>query len=318
MILDYKPPIQKMRFTVGNNSFFIMRDDLIPFSFGGNKVRIAQQYFSDLDEKGCDCMVTFGSDTSNLCRVIANMSAAKGIPCYIIMPISDIQERPLSSNYKLINALGAIVIRCLDNAISDTVEKTLAMCAMDGFKPYYTHGDKFGKTNKKTPIQAYVNAYEEIISFEQKSNINFDYIFHASGTGMTQAGLICGSILHNDNRNIIGVSIARCYEAGKKAIAEYVNCYYSKRLVSTKSTRITFIDDYVLGGYSKYNDDVIKIIQRVLMSDGIALDPIYTGKAFCGMEQYCIERNIKNKNILFIHTGGAPLFFDYVDSLANE
>lgn len=49
---------------------------------------------------------------------------------------------------------------------------------------------------------------------------------------------------------------------------------------------------------------------KLLLKYGIPLDSTYTGKAFQGMKKYIAENNIKNKNILFIHTGGTPLFFD--------
>jgi D-cysteine desulfhydrase len=47
-----------------------------------------------------------------------------------------------------------------------------------------------------------------------------------------------------------------------------------------------------------------------MIQHGIPLDSTYTGKAFWGMMQYIKKEQIKEKNILFIHTGGTPLFFD--------
>ena len=58
--------------------------------------------------------------------------------------------------------------------------------------------------------KAYVNCYNEIKEYEKANHIFFEYIFFASGTGTTQAGLICGQIENADNdRKIIGISIAR-------------------------------------------------------------------------------------------------------------
>lgn len=78
---------------------------------------------------------------------------------------------------------------------------------------------------------------------------------------------------------------------------------------------ITFIDDYVLDGYDTYNDEILQTIREVLMTDGIPLDATYTGKAFWGMKKYIKKKQITGKNILFIHTGGTPLFFDIVGEL---
>lgn len=67
---------------------------------------------------------------------------------------------------------------------------------------------------------------------EQKHSIHFDYIFFASGTGTTQAGLVCGQIMNHDKRNIIGISIARKNPRGRdvviKSIREYLVDYDEK------------------------------------------------------------------------------------------
>ena len=57
---------------------------------------------------------------------------------------------------------------------------------------------------------------------------------------------------------------------------------------------------------------VAATIVSILKNYGIPLDATYTGKAFMGMTEYI--KGISNKNILFIHTGGTPLFFDVLRS----
>ena len=42
------------------------------------------------------------------------------------------------------------------------------------------------------------------------------------------------------------------------------------------------------------------------------MDSTYVGKAFWGMCRFVKENQIEDKNILFIHTGGTPLFFDAI------
>ena len=71
-----------------------------------------------------------------------------------------------------------------------------------------------------------------------------------------------------------------------------------------------FIDNYIGHGYGKENEEIEDTIRAAMVKYGIPLDSTYTGKAFQGMKKYIAENNIKNKNILFIHTGGTPLFFD--------
>ena len=42
-----------------SNELYIKREDLLPFSMGGNKVRIGEAFFDDMKQKGCDCMVIY-------------------------------------------------------------------------------------------------------------------------------------------------------------------------------------------------------------------------------------------------------------------
>ena len=71
-----------------------------------------------------------------------------------------------------------------------------------------------------------------------------------------------------------------------------------------------FDDSYICGGYGKYNDEIINTIKEVMQKEGIPLNTTYTGKAFWGMKEYLQKHKIVGKRVLFIHTGGTPLFFD--------
>lgn len=69
-----------------------------------------------------------------------------------------------------------------------------------------------------------------------------------------------------------------------------------------------FTDEYLCGAYGTYDDDIVRTIREEITVDGIPLDTTYSGKAFNGMKKYIIDNKIKNKKILFVHTGGTPLF----------
>lgn len=311
---DLMTPICPMTYGDGSNTFYIKRDDLLPFSFGGNKVRIAHEYFNDMQKKGYDCIIGYGDGRSNLSRVIANMSRSLGIPCYIVSPTDhdeeDWESVAISSNEMLVKLMNATVVHCARNNVAETVEFVIKKCRKDGLNPYYINGDKYGKGNEKVPVNAYVKAYDEILSYERVSGKNFDYIFHASGTGTTQAGLVCGKRINADMKKIVGISIARDHERGYAAIENNIDAFLGDDSFNIESSDIYFDDSYICGGYGKYNDHIISIVREILSTDGVPLDYTYTGKAFWGMTEYIKNHQIKGKNILFLHTGGTPLFFD--------
>ena len=50
---------------------------------------------------------------------------------------------------------------------------------------------------------------------------------------------------------------------------------------------------------------LIDFIKYIASLEGVALDPVYTGKAFYGLYNEIKKGNLSHhKNILFIHTGG--------------
>lgn len=304
-------PIQKLG-GYGDNYIYMKRDDLIPISFGGNKARKAVYFFREIDEGGYDCVVTYGSSSSNHCRIISNIAATRRLPCYIISPE---EASEVTFNSKMMELFGAEITVVPVEKVHDTIMGKMKRLHEQGRKPYFIAGGGHGNLG----TQAYVDCYEEIRQYEKENMIHFDYIFFASGTGSTQAGLACGQLMCGEDRKIIGISIARKNPRGMQAVLDSIAGYLDAggyRIPEIKIRNITiFIDSYTSDGYGKDNVDIKDTIQEVLVNYGIPLDSTYTGKAYTGMKKYVKEQGVKGKNILFIHTGGTPLFFDDIGKM---
>jgi len=294
-----------------NNNLYIKRDDLIPFSFGGNKARKAKLFFKEIDAGQYDCVVTYGSSSSNHCRVVSNECAKRGIPCYIVSPL---EVQKLTYNSLMMNMFGAQITVAPVEEVHDTIENIIFKLQEDNRKPYFIEGGGHGNIG----TEAYVQCYQEIKEYEKENKIFFDYIFLASGTGTTQAGLVCGQLINKDERKIIGISIARKNPRGRNVVLESEKSYLNNRFDETVVNDATvFIDDYA-EGYGKENSRILNTISEVLKKYGIPLDSTYTGKAFAGMIEYIKKYSIKDKKVLFIHTGGTPLFFDVVKEISQS
>lgn len=300
---------------IGGNRIYIKREDLIPFSFGGNKARKGKLFFDEIDRGNCDCVVTYGSSSSNHCRVIANMAAARDMRCYIISP-KEASGRTYNSD--LMASFGAEITVCPVEKVHETIEEKLALLRNKGHRPYFIAGGGHGNLG----TQAYMDCYQEILRFEKENCVYFDYIFHASGTGTTQAGLVCGQLINRDDRSIIGISIARRNPRGRSVVLDSIRDYLKEQRVYVANEQIeeatVFVDDYTNGGYGYHEAAVEDTIRAVLTQYGIPLDAVYTGKAFAGMIDYVRRADIVGKNILFIHTGGTPLFFEHLSNRKIE
>ena len=290
------------------NQLYMKRDDLLPFSFGGNKVRIAQEFFAHMRKQGNDCIVGYGNARSNLSRAIANMAASKGIACHIISPTDDDGTRTQTGNSRIVSACDATFHICNKDNVAQTVAAVMEQCRKEGLSPYYIYGDRFGRGNEATAAEAYAKAYDEI-------HRGYDYIFLATGTGMTQAGLLAGRRRNGGKETIVGISVARSAQMETEILKRYTDAYTTKYgLEPIEAEDIHVTDAYLCGGYGSYDERITDTIFRVLRTYGIPLDPTYTGKAFYGMEEYLRMHNIREKRVLFLHTGGTPLFFDLMTS----
>ena len=136
--------------------------------------------------------------------------------------------------------------------------------------------------------------------------------------------MICGHILAGDSTKIIGISVSsREYERGVSVIRTGVESYLKGRKISRNfdTDQEIFLEcKYNKGGYGIYDEEILDCIRRQFRKNSLPLDPVYTGKAFLGMEKYLEEQEITGKNILFLHTGGTPLFYDclYAGKLKQE
>lgn len=306
-------PITSLEFPELNTAIDVKRDDLLPFSFGGNKVRIALEFLNDMRTKGKNCLIGYGNPRSNLSRALANLCTSQNVSCKLLAPSEEHGGFIETANSRLVASFGTEVHRCEKYEVAPAVDAVMEQCRAEGLEPYYIYGDRFGKGNEAVPVRAYAKAYHEI------ADGNYDYIFLPTGTGMTQSGLLAGSVECGGKEHIIGLSVARSKEKAESVIAASLDAYFAEQgKTFTAQDRICVCDDWLCGEYGLYDSAIEQTIDRVFRRYGLPLDPTYTGKAFRAMLEFIRQNEIQNKKLLFLHTGGTPLFFDYLASKSEK
>lgn len=287
---------------IDNLSLSVVRDDLFPFIGGGGKARKAVEYEVMLREGGYNALVTCGGIQSNHNRAMALMAARNGWKCHLC--IQGTEERFLQEKGNaLLNRLSGAeceLIRPEDTA--EAMDRAMDKLKAEGLNPYYVHGgghDLPGGTS-------FVKAVEELKSQCESEGYKPDYIFHASGTGSTQAGIVVGleKVGWSDVK-VVGISVARQQERGKKVIAEFANMlgdHYGMKKDFTDD--IIFCSDYLYGGYGHYTTEMSAYLERAMKETGLMFDTTYSGKGFYGMIDYVKKNHLEDKNIMFWHTGG--------------
>ncbi|MDA3884357.1 MAG: pyridoxal-phosphate dependent enzyme [Candidatus Delongbacteria bacterium] len=289
----------------GKNNYYIKRDDLTDFALGGNKARKLEYFMFDILSKKSDCIVTYGSPHSNHCRLTAVAAAKFGLECHLILTGTK-DDLKYNGNDLIFSMCDAKVTWCTPEKASLTIESTLNELSINGHKPYFIEGGGHGNLG----TQAYLNAYLEIQEQAKELKIEFDYIFLASGTGTTQAGLIAGKLENKGKENIIGISIARKESRGKEVIQNSLADFFNSQTKYEYEKNINFDDSYIGTGYADIYPDISKSIKKMLKTNAIILDPVYTGKAYWGMTEFIKKHQITKSNILFLHTGGIPIYFE--------
>lgn len=313
-ILKLPTPLEKIDVDNKNN-YYIKRDDLTDLALGGNKARKIEYFLEDIFKNNNDYVVTYGSYQSNHCRIVSSIAAKYNKKCLLILSGSK-KELEYNGNDLIYILSDTELVWCENDKVSEVIDREIEKLKNKGYNPYFIQGGGHGNLG----THSYVEAYKEIKHQSEILNIKFDYIFLASGTGTTQAGLIQGKEIYKGKEKIVGISIARNQDRGKEVINESLKDYNNEfnKKGSLNINDIIFIDSYRGEGYSDLNQEISKVIKDIFKRNSIILDPTYTGKAFYGMKEYIRENKIKNKNILFIHTGGTPIFFSRGKEIVKE
>ncbi len=268
---------------------------------GGSKARKAIYYEIFLKEQSCDSVVTCGGIHSNHNRAIALMAMANGWKCHLVYHGSQKEFNKGGGNADLVKMSGATYEFVAPNEISNAMDAAMTEFSKQGLTPFYIHGGGHDLPGG----EAFVDAIKELKSQCDKKNYKPAYIFVASGTGSMQAGMAVGlDLVGWSDVQLVGISIGRPQERGKKVIVDFANMLSSHYgLNKDYSDSIIFNTDYIGNGYGKGSSDEKDFAKRVKKQTGLILDDTYSAKAMYGMMDYIKRKHIV-ENVLFWMSGG--------------
>lgn len=299
---------------LGGPTIYMKRDDLTGgMSFGGNKTRMLEFRLPPALKQKADVIVSGFATQSNHARQVAVAARKLGMDVHLIL-------RKLG-NQEPINIQGNLLIDLLAGAHVKIVEATpeeqatliqneVERLRNEGRNPYET-----GYHDEDLSAISYVSCSLELNKQLQDRAIDPDYIYVAS-EGATQAGLLLFAKYVNSSYKVIGINMVDWVDDIPARISSIANAA-SKRLeidCQIKSEDVTNYEDYVGSAYGAVTTDCVNAIKLLAETEGILLDPVYTGKGVAGLIDHIKKGMIKKEEtVVYLHTGGIPALFCHSD-----
>ena len=297
---------------------WIKRDDCTGLAFGGNKSRQLEYYIGHALSLGADTLLTTGAVQSNHVRMTAAAARKMGLDIEVQLEQRvprDQVEYQQSGNAFLIKLLGAKIFYYPQGEDEDGADDRLYQRAEklrnSGKSPYV-----IPLANVKIPYGAlgYVEAAEELLKQINQLKIKPSAFVLPTGSASTHAGFLTGLRLLKDQTPVIAYCVRRDAMAQKSRVKHKLESLAELMAISSDTAIDDIIcrDDTFYPSYGQLNKATEKAIKIMAQTEGILLDPTYSGKAFAGLLQM-VERGefAKNDQLVFLHTGGTPALFAY-------
>jgi D-cysteine desulfhydrase len=306
---------------LGGPNIYIKRDDLSGLTAGGNKTRKLEFLVAEALVQGADTLITCGAIQSNHCRLTLAAAVKEGLKCRLVLEerIPGSYRPRAGGNHFLYNLLGVEQIKVVP-AGAPLLEEMAAVAgelAAAGRKGYVIPG---GGSNSLGAL-GYVACAQEILAQTFELGLDIQAIVCASGSAGTQAGLVTGVQGCSMNVPVLGINVSRAKQAQEALVYGLVQATAERAGLSAVVPRETVIcfGDYVGPGYSLPTPGMAEAVRLLAGTEGILLDPVYTGKAMAGLIDLVRKGYFeRGSNILFVHTGGSPALYVYEEYLFSH
>lgn len=313
--------LPRLSAALGGPPIYIKRDDLTGLAFGGNKTRMLEFSMADALAAGADTVVTGAAVQSNYCRQIAGACAKLGLELHLILrPEREFDRDHISGNNLVQRLLGAHVTTLPDN--NRTKQQAVIRAKIEelrgqGRNVYWPRREE----TVDLDAISYAESALEIVGQCRELGIAPRFLY-AAALDTTQAGLVLGMKASGSKIHVKGISPFGGEDMPNRMneMARMANQAAERLDLDTSFTADEFDNDasYVGERYGVPTQAGLEAISLVARTEGILLDPVYTGKAMSALIDQ-IRRGLLDPGepVLFLHTGGAPAIFGYTEEIVS-
>ncbi len=305
-------PAPRLSGEPGFPAVWIKREDLSGLALGGNKPRQLEFLMAAAIADGAQAVITTAAVQSNFCRATAAAGAKLGIRVGLLLRGTG--DEVLQGNLLLNRLLGAEV-RFIptqdpyDQRVAGWLDDFVADFTRRGWRTHVLHLP--GRTGT-LGAAAMVCTGEELSRQFVAQGIVPQALFLAAGSGLTVAGIaLAFKALHVPTR-VVGISVQKPAAFMVPLIVERANAAAELLGLDTRleATDFDFDDHHIGDAYGVPTHEAVDAMQLAGRTEGLVLDPVYSGKAFAGMlAQVRTGRWPAGAPVVFFHSGGAPGLF---------
>lgn len=309
---------------VGAPPLYIKRDDATGLAGGGNKARQLEYYLGAAVAAGADTVITTGAFQSNHARATAAACARLGLACHVQLEdrvagrAADYAE---TGNVLLDRLFGATIHTFPvgeDESAADTALEALAeRLRGEGAKPYVI---PLGLAHAPLGALGYVDAARELLDQATAAGLDIGAVVTPSGSAATHAGLVVGLRALGCQVPVIGICVRRDAEAQRERLAARI-AEVGAMIGAPDAAGpadIVVEDRYLAPGYGQLNAPAREAIRLAARTEGLILDPVYSGKAMAGLIGLARDGKLPGEAAtVFVHTGGWPAIFAYAAEYAD-
>jgi D-cysteine desulfhydrase len=296
----------------GAPRIWLKRDDHTGSELMGNKVRKLEYLLADAQDQRATHVITCGGEQSNHARATALAAARLGMASVLVLRTDDpAHPPPATGNILLDRLVGAELVwisrpqwRDRNRLLAEQAERIRAA----GGRPYIVPEGGSNALGSWGYIRAMRELADDLADLARPDAPVT--VVYACGSGGTGAGLILGAKLFGlaaRGIRVAGVNVCDDRAYFVDAIGAICRDAEQRWQLDTRITPadIDIVDGHVGLGYAKSRPEELATIRDLCRSDGVVLDPVYTGKAFHGVVTELRRDPARfGATVAFIHTGG--------------
>ena len=309
--LEFMPNFTR---ALGGPQVWIKRDDMLGLAPGGNKTRKLEFLMADAMAQGADTLVTCGAPQSNHCRITLAAAVREGLKCRFVIEerVPGSYKPDASGNHFMFRLMGveAIIVVPAGTNMREAMQRVADEVAAAGRKPYIIPG---GGSNALGGL-GYVACAQELQQQFFEQGVRIDRVVVGSGSSGTHGGLLAGFLGNRISIPIVGIGVSRDPSDQDPLVhqeAQAVADLLGLGMTVPREAVLSF-GEYWRPKYSVPNARMVEAVQLLARTEGILLDPVYTGKVMAGLIGLSRAGYFsRDEAVLFLHTGGAPSLHAY-------